>query len=351
MADLSTTYMGLSLRNPLVVASSSLSGSVDGVKRCAAAGAGAIVLKSLFEEQIVAETGALAQYADYANHGEAAEYLQGYGMELGPREYLQLVSEAKKAVDVPIIPSLNCFSNERWADYAKKLQNAGADALELNIGFMPTQLRQDGRTVEERYYRILHEVKSQVSIPVALKVGPYLSSFANMADRLTRDRMEAPDFTVGWCGPTGSSGKVIWQGANALVLFNRFYQFDIDIDHLGLVAGNPYSSQAEIHLALRWISLLAGRIDADLAATTGIHDGRDLVKQLLAGATVVQPCSTLYKNGLGQIGLMLQQLKDWMAEHNFANLAAFRGRLSQARSDRPESFERLQYIKLFVGIE
>ena len=351
MADLATNYMGMALRNPIVVASSSLTGSVDGVKKCADAGAGAIVLKSLFEEQIVAETGALAQYADYANHGEAADYLQGYGMELGPREYLQLVSDAKKAVDVPIIPSLNCFSNERWSDYAKKLQNAGADALELNIGFMPADLHQDGAAVEQRYYRILHDVKSQVSIPVALKIGPYLSSLANMADRLTRDRVAAPEFTVGWCGPAKGSGKVVWSGADALVLFNRFYQFDIDIDHLSLVAGNPYSSPAEIHQALRWISLLAGRIEADLAATTGIHDGRDVVKQLLAGAKVVQPCSTLYKHGLGQIGLMLQQLQEWMAEHGFSSLDAFRGRLSQNRSSRPESFERLQYIKLFVGIE
>jgi dihydroorotate dehydrogenase (fumarate) len=351
MIDLSTTYMGLALRNPIVVASSSLTGTLEGVKKCADAGAGAIVLKSLFEEQIVAETGALAQYADYANHGEAADYLQGYGMELGPQQYLDLVRGAKQAVGVPIIPSLNCFSNERWASYAKKLELAGADAIELNIGFMPTQLRQDGRTVEERYYRILHEVKTEVSIPVALKIGPYFSSLANIADHLTRDRAEAPDFTVGWCGPSTASGKIVWSGADALVLFNRFYQFDIDIDHLGLVAGNPYSSSAEIHQALRWVSLLAGRIDADLAATTGIHDGRDMVKQLLAGAKVVQPCSTLFKNGVGQIGVMLQQLQDWMAEHGFSNLDAFRGRLSQERSARPESFERLQYIKLFVGIE
>ncbi|MHB1398237.1 MAG: dihydroorotate dehydrogenase-like protein [Trichloromonadaceae bacterium] len=351
MADLSTTYMGLSLRNPIVVAASTLTGTVEGVQECAAAGAGAIVLKSLFEEQIVAETGALLEYADYANHGEAAEYLQGYGMELGPREYLQLVRDAKKAVDVPIIPSLNCFSNERWADYAKKLELAGADAIELNIAFMPTDVRQDGKAVEERYYRILHDVKAKVSIPVALKIGPYFSSLANITDHLTRDRTEAPDFTVGWCGPSANSGKVVWSGADALVLFNRFYQFDIDIDHLGLVAGNHFSSSSEIHLALRWISLLAGKVDADLAATTGVHDGADLVKQLLAGAKVVQLCSTLYLNGLGQIGVMLRQLEEWMAEHGFANLDAFRGRLSQARNDRPESFERLQYIKLFVGIE
>ncbi len=351
MADLSTTYMGLSLKNPVVVASSSLTGTVEGVQQCAAAGAGAIVLKSLFEEQISHETGALGQYAEYAGHYEATEYLQGYGMELGPRDYLKLVAEAKQAVAVPVIPSLNCFSSERWADYAKKLENAGADAIELNVGLMPNQVKQEGAAIEERYFKILHDVKSRVKIPVAMKVGPYFSSFANLAEKLCRDRAEAPEFTVGWCGPGETSKKIVWEGADALVLFNRFYQFDIDIEKMALVAGNPYSTPAEIHTSLRWISLLAGRISCDLAATTGIHDGKGAIKQLLAGATTVQLCSTLYKHGAGQIEKILAEIQAWMERHDFARLDEFRGRLSQARSQRPESYERLQYIKLFVGIE
>ncbi|BCR05038.1 diguanylate cyclase [Desulfuromonas versatilis] len=351
MADLSTNYMGLALRNPIIAASSSLTGSLEGVKKCAAAGAGAIVLKSLFEEQIAAEIGALSEYAEYAGHGEASEYLQGYGMELGPRDYLQLVRDAKKAVDVPIIPSLNCFSNERWSDYAHQLESAGADAIELNIGVLPNQEKQTGAAVEELHLRIFHEVKSRVKIPVAVKLGPYFSSFANLAQKLSADRIKGPDFTVGWCGPGEIKKEVIWQGADALVLFNRFYQLDIDIDKMKLVPGNPHSTPAEIHTALRWMLLLSGKVDCDLAATTGIHDGRGAIKQILAGATVVQVCSTLYKNGFGQIGKMLEEIGAWMDAHKFATLGAFRGRLSQAHSDKPESYERLQYIKVFVGID
>ncbi|TYO98214.1 dihydroorotate dehydrogenase (fumarate) [Geothermobacter ehrlichii] len=351
MVDLSTRYMGLSLKNPLVVASSSLTGTVDGVRRCAEAGAGAVVLKSLFEEQILAETGKMADSADGMYGGEGLEYLQGYGIELGPRDYLQLVQDAKRAVEIPVIASLNCVSSQRWADYAEKLQSAGADAIELNVALMPTDAGQSSEEVENRYYRVLHEVKSKVDIPVAMKIGPYFSSFAHFAQHLCADRQEAPPFTVGWCGPGETGGRIVWRGADALVLFNRFYQFDIDIDRLELKAGNPYSDSSEIHTPLRWISFLYGRVDADLAATTGIHTGQDAVKQLLAGAQVVQLCSTLYQHGLERIGEIRQQLSDWMQQKGFDSLDRFRGRLSRSHSDQPESFERLQYIKLFVGID
>lgn len=351
MIDLSTSYMGLSLKNPVVVASSSLTGSLDGVKKCAAAGAGAVVLKSLFEEQIKAETGALADSADGLYGSEGMEYLQGYGIELGPRDYLQLVKDAKAAVDIPVIASLNCISNERWADYAIKLESAGADALELNLALMPTTTRELGADIEDRYYRILHDVKSKLSIPVAVKVGPFFTSFARFASQLCMDKVEAPPFTVGWCGPSETGGKVIWEGADGLVLFNRFYQFDIDVDNLELKAGNPYSDSTEIHNSLRWISLLHGLVDADLAATTGVHGGRDAAKQLLAGAHVVQICSALYKHGVDHIGVVLKELQEWMTAKGLTSLAEVRGRLSQTRSDNPEHFERLQYIKLFVGIE
>ena len=349
MADLSTRYMGLELRNPLVVASSTLTGTLAGIRKCADAGAGAIVLKSLFEEQIAAEAGALSRYADDAGHGEAADYLQGYAMELGPREYLKLVKEAKKGVDVPIIPSLNCISPGRWGEYARQLESAGADAIELNVALMPTHAKKEGREVEEVYYSILQEVKSRVNIPIAMKLGPYFSSFAAFADKLSRDMEEAPGFSVGWCGPSTAHGKIVWRGADALVLFNRFYQLDIDIEKMALVAGNPFSSSGEIHYPLRWISLLAGKVDCDLAAATGIHDGRDAIKQLLAGATVVQLCSTLYKNGTARIGEILEQIRSWMGAHDFSSLKDFRGRLSQGRSGRPESHERLQYIKVIGG--
>jgi dihydroorotate dehydrogenase (fumarate) len=349
MIDLATTYMGILLRNPIVIASSGLSSTLKGVQRCVEAGAGAVVLKSLFEEQIAAEIHALGEFSDQAAPGEGADYLQGYGMALGPLEYLKLVREAKQAVAVPIIASLNCTTDQRWTGYAKQLETAGADAIELNVALLPNQPRIDGPAIEAVYGRILHAVKSQVAIPVAMKVGPYFSSFAHFAERLTRDRVEAAPFTVGWCGPSASGGKVVWQGADALVLFNRFYQFDIDIEQLRVTAGHPFSSPAEIHTPLRWISLLAGHVDCDLAAATGIHGGRDVIKQLLAGARVVQVCSTLHQHGLDQIGRMLQELREWMTAHNFDTLDDFRGRLSQVRSEYPENFERLQYVKALGG--
>ena len=352
MTDISTSYMGLQLANPFVVASSSLTGHLDGIRKCAQAGAGAIVLKSLFEEQIEAETAALSQHADdYSGYGEAYDYLRGYGLELGPQQYLELVRDAKEAVAVPIIASLNCTSSNRWADYATKLETAGADAIELNVSIMPTRAGQLGPDIVDNYLRILHQVKQRVKIPVAMKVGPYFTSFANFVDRLTHDRVEAPAYSVGWFGKDKKPGQTTWKGADALVLFNRFYKLDIDIDNLQLVHGQPYSTPAEISYSLRWLSLLAGKAGCDLAGNTGIHDGRDAVKALLAGAKVVQICSTLFINGVQQIGLMQDQLQGWMDEHGFSRLCDFRGLLSQNRSTRPEDYERLQYIKLFVGLE
>jgi dihydroorotate dehydrogenase (fumarate) len=346
MADLSTRYMGLELKNPLVVSSCGLTKTVQGVKNAADAGAGAIVLKSLFEEQIAAEVAELTGYAADAGHTEAFEYLQGYGQALGPREYLELVSAAKQAVSVPIIASVNCVTDRRWAEYARQLAAAGADGLEVNVGFLPNSASLTGTEVDERYEQILGAVRAQIDLPIALKVGPYISSFAHLAARLGNDHVLR----------TGSRTQVEElpaqrRRADALVLFNRFYRFDIDVDKQRLAGGNPYSSSAELHLPLRWIALLAGRLDCDLAATTGVHDGHDLVKQLLAGATTVQVCSTLYRNGIGQIGLILKQLEQWMQAHGYSRLDDFRGLLSQSRSDQPAFFERLQYIKALVGIE
>lgn len=352
MADLSTSYMGIPLDNPFIVASSSLTKTLDGVRRCAEAGAGAIVLKSLFEEQIAAETLELSKHAeDYSGYGEAYNYLQGYGMELGPKDYLTLIRDAKQAVDTPIIASLNCISTDRWADYALQLENAGADAIELNVGLMPTLAKQEGPAIVDQHLRILHDVKTRAKIPVAMKVGPYFTSFANFADRLTQDRAEAPAYSVGWFGRNKEAGKVTWKGADGLVIFNRFYKFDIDIDKLELVHGNPFSTPQEIHYTLRWLSLLTGKVSCDMAASTGIHTGHDAVKALLAGAKVVQLCSTLFTNGLDQIGKMKQEMEEWMEKKGHQKLCDFRGRMSQAQSKNPSDYERLQYIKLFVGID
>ena len=351
MSNLSTRYMGLELKNPLVVSSCGLTKTVQGVQQAAEAGAGAIVLKSLFEEQINADLDELTQQSQHSGHTETYDYLQGFGHSFGSREYLQLVSDAKAAVSVPVIASINCVTAERWTEYAAKLAAAGADGLELNIGFLPNDSAISGVVVEERYLKILSAVRNEVTLPVALKIGPYFSSLAHLAKQLGNDRMTGPPFTVGWCGPGENDKDVSWKGADALVLFNRFYRFDIDVDKRRPSGGNPYSTSEELHVSLRWISLLAGRVACDLAATTGVHDGRDMIKQLLAGASVVQVCSTLYRNGLGQIGQILDQLEEWMQIHGFESTADFRGQLSQVRSDDPGDYERLQYIKALVGIE
>lgn len=327
MPDLSTRYMGLDLANPIVVSSCSLTKDLDGVRRCAEAGAGAIVLKSLFEEQIEVEVKEIERHAWPAWHPEISDYIKGMGFELGPREYLRLIEESKRAVSVPIIASLNCITPRGWVDYAGQIESAGADGLELNVAIMPSDPSCDGRAVEEAYLRILEEVRGRVGIPIAVKIGPYFTSISWMADQLCR------------------------RGASALVLFNRFYQLDIDIEKLELAPGYRFSSPQEITLPLRWIALLSGRVGCDLAASTGVHDGAGVVKLLLAGATVVQACSTLYLNGVEHIGRMIEELEGWMKEHGFSSIDEFRGKLSQRLGENPELFERLQYIKALVGIE
>ena len=351
MTKLASTYMGLDLENPLVVASCGLTSTVQGVRQAAEAGAGAIVLKSLFEEQIEAEIDELTRHSQPSGHTEAYDYLQGFGWSLGPRDYLKFVGDAKAAVSVPVIASVNCVTAARWTEYAGELAAAGADGLELNIGFLPNDPDLDCVAVEQRYLNILAAVQDKVKIPVALKIGPYFSSLANFASRIGHDRMAGPPFTVGWCGPGENSSEVVWQKVDALVLFNRFYRFDIDIDKRQVSGGNPYSTSEELHVPLRWISLLAGRVGCDLAAATGVHDGRDMVKQILAGASVVQVCSTLYRNGINQIGVILDQLQEWMNLHGYESPADFRGQLSQINSSDPEDFERLQYIRALVGVE
>jgi dihydroorotate dehydrogenase (fumarate) len=327
MADLSTNYMGLHLRNPLIVASSSLTKTIEGVERCANAGAGAVVLKSLFEEQIEADTQELEQNVWLAGHTEAYDYVRNMGIELGSRDYLTLIEAAKKRVTIPIIASLNCITPQWWTRYAQRIEIAGADALELNIAVLPSDPLRSDQEIEHLYFRILDEVKKSIRIPIAVKIGPYFTSMARMANELCN------------------------RGAGALVLFNRFYQLDINIDKLSLVPGYRLSSPEEMSMSLRWISLLTGRVTCDLTAATGVHDGVGVIKQLLAGASTVQICSTLFINGIEYIAKILGQVDMWMEKHKFANLDHIRGKLSQAASDRPEFYERLQYIKALVGIE
>ena len=327
MADLSVKYIGLKLVNPVVVSSCSLTNSLKGVQSCADAGAGAVVLKSLFEEQIRVESQDIEKYLWFSGHPEALDYVRNMTMELGPREYLNLIEEAKKAVSIPVIASLNCVSPEWWADYAIQIEAVGADALELNIAVMPSDPQRCGEEIEELYFRILEEVRSRIKIPIAAKLDPYFTCTAYVANEFSN------------------------RGASALVLFNRLYQFDINIDNLELATGYRFSSPEEMNTSLRWIALLAGRIKCDLAASTGVHNGAQVVKQLLAGASVVQICSTLYLDGLGQIDRILAYLGNWMEEHDFNSVDQVCGKMSQMQSDRPELYERLQYIKALVGTD
>ncbi|MFO7813580.1 MAG: dihydroorotate dehydrogenase-like protein [Pelovirga sp.] len=349
LTDLSTNYMGLALENPLVVASCCLTGTLDGVRQCAEAGAGAVVLRSLFEEQIRGEISSLSRHAeDYPGYGEAFQYLQSYGTAFGPQQYLQLVRQAKQAVTIPIIASLNCVSADSWAGYAQQLQQAGADAIELNVSILATDSSRPCEHIVADYLGILRAVKHQANIPVALKIGPYFTSLAHVAKLLTSDQAEAPAYSVGWLGKDRQTGKVTSQGADALVLFNRFYRFDIDIDKHQLTHGSPYSSPHDMADTLRWISLLYGTVDCDFGATTGIHDSTGVIKALLAGATVTQLCSTLYLHGLSSIRVIEKELRQWMENNGYRSLADVRGCMSRHASNAPKDYERLQYVKMFI---
>jgi dihydroorotate dehydrogenase (fumarate) len=317
--------MGLKLRNPLIVASCDLTNSADGVKKCSDAGAGAVVLKSLFEEQIAAETRTTEKDMWLYGHSEAFEYVEKMGMAMGSREYLKVIHDAKTSSEVPVIASLNCISPGWWVNYAKQIAAAGADALELNIAVMPSDSKRTGQEIENVYLDIVGGLAGEIDIPFAVKIGSHFSSIAWMADRLAR------------------------RGAAALVLFNRFYHLDVDIENMELKPGLKLSSPDEISLPLRWIGLLAGRIKCDLAATTGAHDAEGMIKQLLVGASAVQICTGLYLKGVEHIGKTLADLEAWMEKHGFSSIDDFRGKLGQEESRHPELFERLQYIKTYSG--
>lgn len=326
MPDLSTLYMGLKLKNPLIVASCGHTKTVEGVRKCADAGAGAVVLKSLFEEQILAE---MQQSGSEEGlwHPEAVDYVRRMGLELGPEEYLRLVRESKKAVTIPIIASLHCVSSKLWLDYVWKVEDAGADAVELNITIMPTDPSRSSLDVEKIYLDIVERVTRTTRLPVAAKIGPYFTSLSFMAQELWK------------------------RGASALVLFNRFYQIDIDIEKLELKGAYRLSSPFESSLPLRWIALLAGKVKCDLSASTGVHDASSAIKMLLAGAATVQLCSIIYLAGFGQIRAIAEGIERWMKDRGVKNLDEIRGSMSQLKSEKPELYERLQYIKALVGIE
>ena len=322
--DLSTNYLGLKLRTPLVVSASPLSEDVDNIKRLSDAGAAAIVLYSLFEEQLRQDRLELNEHLQNGtdSFAEALSYFpEPDEFRLGPEEYLKHIAAAKKAVNIPIIASLNASSNGGWTSYAKQIQQAGADALELNIYYIPTSLELTGTEVELTYLDILKAVKAEVTIPIAVKLSPFFSSFANMAKRLDQ------------------------AGANGLVLFNRFYQPDIDLETLEVKPDILLSTPMAMRLPLWWIALLHGRINASLAATSGIHRASDVLKMLMAGADVTMLCSTLLRHGIPKITAIERDLIIWMKEHDYKSVRQLKGSISQENCAEPAAFERAQYMK------
>jgi len=322
--DLRTSYLGLSLKNPLVGSASPLWDSVDKIRRGEDAGLSAVVLFSLFEEQILHDANALEHLVAYGSNtsAEAMSYFpEVKEYRLGPDSYLELISKAKQAVKIPIIASLNGYTDQGWIDYAKDMAQAGADAIELNVYHVPADPALTGRDVEKKYLDVLKAVRSAVKIPVAIKLSPYFSSMANMA------------------------GELVKAGADGLVLFNRFYQPDFDIETLEVNPDINLSNPSEIRLALRWIAILRGKLSVSIAATSGVHSGTELVKYLLAGADVAMVTSTLLRYGIDHAARILRELEGWMERKEYAAVKQMRGAMSQKNVADPTAFERANYVK------
>jgi len=326
--DLSTRYMGLDLRSPLVPSASPLSDEIDDVRRMEDSGAAAVVLYSLFEEQITRESEALQHHLMYGTESfaEALTYLpEPEEYRAGPDEYLNHIRRVKEAVKIPVIASLNGSSIGGWVEYAKRMQQAGADALELNVYYIPTDMDRTAVEIEQTYIDILKAVKAGVSIPVAIKLGAFFSNMANMAKRLDQ------------------------AGANALVLFNRFYQPDIDLETLEVKPNVLLSTPQALRLPLRWIAILYDRIKADMAATSGVHNAQDVLKVLMAGADVAMLCSTLLRNGIEHVRKIETDLCEWMEEHDYESIRQLQGSMSQKYCSDPTAFERSQYMRAVLS--
>jgi dihydroorotate dehydrogenase (fumarate) len=322
--DLTTTYLGMTLRTPLVPSASPLSEEIDNIKRMEDAGAAAVVMYSLFEEQLTLESYELHHHLTHGTESfaESLTYFpEPEEFHLGPEGYLDHIRRAKEAVDIPVIASLNGSSVGGWTSFAKQMEQAGADALELNVYYIPTDMETTGSEVEETYIEILKAVKSAVSFPVAMKLSPFFSNMANMARRLDD------------------------AGADGLVLFNRFYQPDIDLEELEVRPRVILSTPHELQLPMCWIAILYGRIRASLAATRGIHEAADALKMLMAGADATMICSTLLRHGIDRIRVIEGDMRRWMEEHGYESVRQMQGSMSQKSCADPSAFERAQYMR------
>lgn len=344
MENLQTTYLGLKLRNPLIAGSCGLTNTLKNVKELAKQGVGAIVIKSLFEEQIHYEaekvikdnTGEVSTFNRSGDtifskriydYDEAYAYIFDFAKRNTLGKYLYFLNEAKEAVNIPVIASINCITNQDWHTFARKIEETGVDALELNIYILPSDMRRSSEENEKLYFDIIREVRNYVNIPIAVKTGFYFSALAQTIKNLSQ---------------TGIKG---------MVLFNRPYNTDIDIDKITLSQGAIHSNDDEFTHTLRWMSILSGQVDCDLCASTGVHDHKAFIKQLLAGATAVQIASALYKKGFEVIPEILKGTVSWMDKHKFEKIDDFRGKLSKSKLENPAAIERVQFMKLYSGIE
>jgi dihydroorotate dehydrogenase (fumarate) len=325
MTDLSTTYLGLNLKNPLVASASPLSKKLDTARKLEEAGIAAVVMYSLFEEQIIHESLELDHYLNRGteSYAEALSYLPDGGLYgISPEKYLNQVAGLKKALSIPVIGSLNGVSKGGWTNYARKIEEAGADALELNLYFIPTDLDMTSGDIEDMQVELVAEVKSAIKIPLAVKISPFVTAIPNFVKRL----VEA--------------------GADGLVLFNRFYQPDFDLDELEIIHSLDLSSSAELRLPLRWISILHGKVDVDFALTSGVHTHRDMIKTMMAGAKVAMTASNLLHNGEQVVGQILSELEAWMKEREYESIRQMQGSMSQKSVKEPAAFERANYMKV-----
>jgi dihydroorotate dehydrogenase (fumarate) len=322
--DLSTRYLGIGLKHPIVASASPLTGSIDSLKRLEDAGIAAVVLPSLFEEQIEHEemaTHNLMLYGSELSPEASGFFPEQQKYNTGPDRYLKLIADAKKALSVPVIASLNGYTPGGWTAIARQLEQAGADAIELNVYFLATKLDDSSAAVESRYIDLVKSVAGQVKVPVAVKVAPYFSAMANMANRLAQ------------------------AGASGLVLFNRFLQPDIELEELQVTPHLVLSTSDELRLALRWIAILRGRVSASLAATGGAHTPDDVLKLLLAGADCVMIASSLLKKGPAQVGVLVRGVTEWLVEREYSSVEQMKGSLSQQACPDPDAFERANYMK------
>ncbi|MDR0604286.1 MAG: dihydroorotate dehydrogenase-like protein [Bacteroidales bacterium] len=328
MTNTGCKYMGLSLKSPIIVGSCGLTNSIEKMKKMEEYGAGAIVLKSIFEEQITNE---VMQSMDNTNfdvsYRDAFDYIKGYTQMASYEKYGNIIREAKKNLSIPVIASINCSSDGDWVSYAKRIEDAGADALELNIFFLPADFNKLGAVNEDIYFKIIEHIKANVNIAVALKTGYYFSGLAKMLQSLS------------------------YTGINSLVLFNRFFAPDIDVENMHIKAAPIFKEGEGFYNTLRWIAIMYNHVNCDLSATSGITNGKDVVKQLLAGADTVQIATVLYNKGIEHIQTILNELTEWMEKHHYASIDEFKGKMSFDNINNPDAYLRIQFMKYFSGIE